>query len=120
MKHSICFLTYVLVKIEKALSNSIQKTSISCVKSSWTTLYTLRDVSSCNDALEWEDGTNFLRNPDAQPVVAATETDSDSNCFVVETDRFTDRPCSAQYNPFLCQFTCTGKMSFTVVRSEKF
>ena len=67
---------------------------------------------SCNDALEWEDGTNFLRNPEVHPVVAATETDSDSNCFVVEAARFTDRRCPDEYNPFLCQFTCTGKILY--------
>ena len=34
----ICFLIEVIVKIERALLNSIQSTSISCVEFSWTTL----------------------------------------------------------------------------------
>ena len=46
LKYSMCFLTDVIVKIEKTRSNRIQKTSISGVKFSWTSLSLIRSPFS--------------------------------------------------------------------------
>ena len=80
--------------------------------------FILLSPRSCDNVLEWDNGvrfapqryTDFLRNMDVHPYVEATETNTDANCFVVETTRLTDRACSAEYNPFLCQFTCIGEV----------
>ena len=56
---------------------------------------------------------------DVHPYVEATETNTDANCFVYETTRLTDRACSAEYNPFLCQFTCIGEINITLSRRVK-
>ena len=39
LNYSICFFIDVIVKLERALSNSLQSTSVSCLTLFWTTLY---------------------------------------------------------------------------------